>query len=149
MLDNEPLELTESLYQLKLILPEKDSSEDMFFDAKSEVSLANISDTNTAYGSISSSISDTAVQIFISLKISEVIIDLIDEVKCEHVITASLSRAVTNYQVKKNSNELIGHCQTISIMFRPDLTKERFLEKNLKKICALFRHLGYNFFYVQ
>ena len=124
--DLNEVELGDSLYQIQLAelaqipIGDRDSEDNLFYDAESDFSLAQTKsfDTQTTH---SSSISDSAVQLAVSLNIGAVTVDLLDEVKSEHVVQLRLSEAVVDYQVKKLSNQMIGHCQTILILYRPDL----------------------------
>jgi hypothetical protein len=83
---SESANLADSLYQIQIALPERDSDDNLFYDATSELTLSETRsfDTQTTY---SSSLSETAVQIFISLKIGTIVFDLLDETAAEHVCT--------------------------------------------------------------
>ena len=141
---SESCDLADSLYQIQLALPERDSDDNLFYDATSELTLSETRsfDTQTTY---SSSLSETAVQMFISVKVGTIIIDLLDETAAEHVcinmltyvyisvlllyyvyinllkvLNLRVSYVVADYTVKKLSSRMIGHCQTIDATYRPD-----------------------------
>ena len=114
------IELTDSVYQIRLAVPEPDSEADLFFDAETEPTLTESRSWDTQTTN-SSSLQDGAINLQFVFSIDSFLVDLLDEYKQEHVLTIGFERLQAEYKVKKHSSQLLGYMKTILVVFRPDL----------------------------